>query len=149
MFMGAYKGQIEFDPQDHMSLWLNNRNWNEEPFVLFSYRPLKEAVGLNPDQKHFSFQTLMTNSALGDVVRTAHQKTLEEQALTRDEREALSLEDRLTLMLASVDDNTISIVPHPTDAKGKWLGITEDQTFYADSAIAPLVASFAAMKQLF
>lgn len=144
-----HDGIAEDSMTTFMSLWLNNRNWNEEPFVLFSYRPLKEAVGLNPDQKHFSFQTLMTNSALGDVVRTAHQKTLEEQDLTRDEREALSLEDRLTLMLASVDDNTISIVPHPTDAKGKWLGITEDQTFYADSAIAPLVASFAAMKQLF
>jgi len=132
-----------------MSLWLNNRDWNTEPFVLFSYRPLKERIGLNPDQKYFSFETLMTNSALGDVVREAHRKELEEQDLSRDEREALTLEDRLTLMLGSVNDNTISIVPHPTDVKGKWLGISEEQELYADSATAPLMASFAVMKQMF
>ena len=132
-----------------MSLWLNNRNWNEEPFVLFSYRPLKERIGLDPDQKYFSFQELMTNSALGEVVREAHRKELEEQDLSRDEREALTLEGRLTLMLGSVDDNTIAIVPHPSDTKGKWMGISEEQTLYSDSATAPLMASFAVMKQMF
>ena len=132
-----------------MSLWLNSRNWNEEPFVLFSYRPLKEKIGLDPDQKHFSFQTLMKNSALGEVVREAHRKELEDIDLSRDEREALTLEDRLTLMLGSVDDNTIAIVPHPTDPKGKWLGISEEQTFYTQSATAPLIADFAVMKQMF
>ncbi|MEL6555589.1 MAG: cytochrome c biogenesis protein CcsA [Cyanobacteria bacterium J06621_11] len=132
-----------------MSLWLNNRNWNEEPFVLFSYRPLKEQVSLNPDQKYFSFQELMTNSTLGEVVRSAHKKELEESDLTRDEREALTIEGRLTLMLGSVNDNTVAIVPHSTDPKGKWLGISEEQTLYADSATAPLLASFMAMKQLF
>ncbi|MGD1865273.1 MAG: cytochrome c biogenesis protein [Phormidesmis sp.] len=132
-----------------MSLWLNNRNWNEEPFVLFSYRPLKERIGLNPDQKYFSFETLMTNSALGEVVRDAHRKELEEQDLTRDEREALTLEDRLTLMLGSVNDNTIAIVPHPSDVKGKWMGISEEQALYSESATAPLLASFAVMKQMF
>ena len=132
-----------------LSLWLNNRNWNDEPFVLFSYRPLKETLGLDPDQKYFSFQSLMTNQALGAVVREAHRKDLNEETLSRDEREAIALEDRLTLMLASVDDNTVAIVPHPTDLKGKWLGITEAQSLYRADAIAPLTASFATMKQTF
>ena len=144
-----HSGVTEDAMTTFMSLWLNNRNWNEEPFVLFSYRPLKEKVGLNPDQKYFSFQALMTNSALADVVRSAHKKELEEVDLSRDEREALTIEDRLTLMLGSVNDNTVAIVPHPTDIKGKWLGISEEQSLYADSATAPLLASFLAMKQLF
>ncbi|MEL6262307.1 MAG: cytochrome c biogenesis protein CcsA [Cyanobacteria bacterium J06626_6] len=144
-----HDGVVEDSMTTFMSLWLNNRNWNEEPFVLFSYRPLKEQVGLNPDQKYFTFQTLMTNKALGDVVRKAHQKELEEVDLSRDEREALTLEDRLSLMLGSVDDNTIAIVPHPTDPKGKWMGITEGQTLYSETAMAPLLANFAVMKQLF
>ncbi|MEL6603692.1 MAG: cytochrome c biogenesis protein CcsA [Cyanobacteria bacterium J06614_10] len=144
-----HDGVVEDSMTTFMSLWLNNRNWNEEPFVLFSYRPLKEKVGLDPDQKYFTFQTLMTNQALGEVVRTAHQKELESVDLSRDEREALTLEDRLSLMLGSVDDDTISIVPHPTDPKGKWLGITEGKTLYSETAIAPQLATFAAMKQLF
>ena len=56
-----------------LSLWLNNRDWNKEPFVLFSYRPLKEEIGLNPDQKYFSFETLMRSSGLAVAVRSAHQ----------------------------------------------------------------------------
>lgn len=140
---------VEDSMTTFMSLWLNNRNWNEEPFVLFSYRPLKEKVGLDPDQKYFSFQTLMNNQALGDVVRTAHRKDLEGEELNRDEREAMTLEDRLSLMLGSVDDNTIAIVPHASDVKGKWIGISEEQEMYAQSAIAPLIANFIAMKQLF
>ncbi len=130
-----------------LSLWLNNRNWNEEPFVLFSYRPLKERVGLDADQKHFSFQTLMTNKALGEVVREAHRKDSNGDELSRDEREAIALEDRLSLMVGTVNDDAIAIVPHPSDPKGKWLGINEAQSMYDAEAVAPLLASFTMIKQ--
>ena len=145
----SYKhdGLKENSMETFMSLWLNNRNWNEEPFVLFSYRPLKEAIGVNPDQKYFSFQSLMANKALGDVVRSAHNKELADEEVSRDEREAMALEDRLTLMLSMVNDDAIAIVPHPSDIKGKWLGISEAQTLYSPDAIAPLLADFAVMKQ--
>ncbi|MGB3790641.1 MAG: cytochrome c biogenesis protein CcsA, partial [Phormidesmis sp.] len=76
-------------------------------------------------------------------------KDLEGEDLDRNEREALTIEDRLTLMLGSVDDNTIAIVPHPTDRKGKWMGISEGQSLYSAEAIAPLLANFAMMKQQF
>ena len=144
-----HDGIQESSMEAFMSLWLNNRNWNEEPFVLFSYRPLKEAIGVNPDQKYFSFQALMANKALGDVVRAAHDKTLAGDEPSRDEREAMALEDRLTLMLGMVNDDAIAIVPHPSDIKGKWLGITEAQSLYSPDAIAPLMATFALMKQTF
>jgi len=142
-----HDGVKENATETFMSLWLNNRNWNEEPFVLFSYRPLKEKIGLNPDQKYFSFQALMANQALGDVVRSAHNKELAGDEPNRDEREAMALEDRLTLMLSMVNDDAIAIIPHPSDIKGKWLGISEAQSLYAPDAIAPLMATFALMKQ--
>ncbi len=144
-----HDGVVEDSMTTFMSLWLNNRDWNQEPFVLFSYRPLKEQIGADPDQKYFSFQELMTNQPLGDVVRIAHKKDLEGEDLDRNEREALTIEDRLTLMLGSVDDNTIAIVPHPTDRKGKWMGISEGQSLYSAEAIAPLLANFTMMKQQF
>ncbi|MFK8186678.1 MAG: cytochrome C biogenesis protein, partial [Phormidesmis sp.] len=100
-----HDGIKENSMETFMSLWLNNRNWNDEPFVLFSYRPLKEMVGLDADQKHFSFQTLMTNKALGDVVREAHRKDSNGDELSRDEREAIALEDRLSLMVGTVNDD--------------------------------------------
>jgi cytochrome c-type biogenesis protein CcsB len=132
-----------------LSLWLNDRNWNQEPFVLFSYRPLKEQVGLAADRKYFSFQELMGNQALGRVVRAAHQKELTEQTLSRDEREALIIEDRLTLMLNTVDDNAVALVPHPTDARGKWVGINQGTSLYDPEQVAPLMADFVRLKQTF
>jgi hypothetical protein len=42
--------------------------------------------------------------------------------LSRDEREALTIEDRFNLLYQSVGDNTLPIVPHPDDIKGKWAG---------------------------
>ncbi|MEL6352975.1 MAG: cytochrome c biogenesis protein CcsA [Cyanobacteria bacterium J06627_28] len=132
-----------------LSLWLNNRNWNEEPFVLFSYRPLKESIGLDPDQKYFSFETLMRNPGLSEVVRAAHRQESAGEDVSRDGREAIAIEDRLTLMLGSVNDDAIAIVPHPDDPKGKWLGISEAQTVYSPELVAPLMANFAIMKQTF
>ena len=48
-----------------------------------------------------------------------------------------------------VSDDAIAIVPHPTDVKGKWLGIAEAQTAYSPEATAPLLASFETMKHSF
>lgn len=142
-----HDGIEESAMETFMSLWLNNRNWNEEPFVLVSYGPLKELAGLEVQQKHFSFETLMRNQPLGEVVRAAHRKEMDEADLTRDEREALTIEDRLRLMLSLVDDDAIAIVPHPSDIKGKWMGITEAQTLYDAESVAPLLANFAIIKQ--
>ncbi|MEM6451116.1 MAG: cytochrome C biogenesis protein, partial [Cyanobacteria bacterium P01_D01_bin.105] len=102
----SYKhdGRAESAMETFLSLWLNNRNWNEEPFVLFSYRPLKETVGLDPDQKYFSFETLMRNQGLGEAVRAAHQQELADEDVSRDGREAIAIEDRLSLMLGAVSD---------------------------------------------
>ena len=137
----------ETSMETFLSLWLNNRNWNEEPFVLFSYRPLKEAIGLDPDQKYFSFETLMRNAGLKDAVRAAHRQESLGEDVSRDGREAIALEDRLTLMLGMVNDDAIAIVPHPDDIKGKWLGLSEAQTTYGSGAIAPLLDDFGTMKQ--
>ncbi|MEO0867903.1 MAG: cytochrome c biogenesis protein CcsA, partial [Cyanobacteria bacterium J06642_11] len=142
-----HDGVTESAMETFMSLWLNNRNWNEEPFVLVSYRPLKELAGLDIEEKHFSFATLMRNEPLAEVVRSAHRKQIDEEDLSREEREALTIEDRLQLMLSMVDDNSISIVPHPTDVKGKWVGITEAQSLYEPESVAPLLANFAILKQ--
>lgn len=131
----------------YLAMWFNTRNWNEEPFVLVSYRPLKEAADLELERKHFTFQELMTNAALGAIVRQAHQKELQDEDLSRNEREALTIEDRLNLLYQSVGDNSLPIVPHPEDIKGKWPGLNEAQTLYAPETVAPLMAQFALMQQ--
>ncbi|MBE7384312.1 MAG: cytochrome c biogenesis protein CcsA [Leptolyngbya sp. SIO1E4] len=131
----------------YLTMWFNTRNWNEEPFVLVSYRPLKEAVGLDLERKHFTFQELMTHRELIALVGQAHQKALNDEDLSRNEREALTVEDRLNLLYQAVGDNGLPIVPHPEAMKGKWAGLNEAQRLYAPETLAPLLAQFALMQQ--
>ena len=149
-------GSITYQPVDsvtedalstYLAMWFNTRNWNEEPFVLVSYRPLKEAAGLELERKHFTFQELMANQSLATIVRQAHEKEFKDEDLSRNEREALTIEDRLNLLYESVGDNSLPVVPHPEDIKGKWAGLNQAQTLYEPEAVAPLMADFALMQQ--
>lgn len=143
--------QTDGSDEDYLStyleLWFNTRNWNEEPFVLVSYRPLKELAELDLEQKHFSFQELMTNKKLAAVVDLAHEKQFNEQDLNRDEREALTIEERLNLLYTSVGDQSLPIVPHPTDIKGKWAGFNNATELYDVEKFATLVGDFAMVQQ--
>ena len=132
----------------YLALWFNDRDWNQEPFILFSYRPLKERLGLPPDQKHFSFQTLAT-PALADIIDQAHQHEQQDQPLSRDEREALILEDRLALMLQTVGRSDLPIVPHPSDRKGRWLGISAAATDYPPATVTALEQDFEALQDAY
>ena len=134
--------------QAYLSLWFNNRDWNDEPFVLFSYRPLKEALGLDVERKYFSFKEL-AYSGLGEVVLTARRKQLEDEDLTRDQREAQTIEERLDLMLRTVGTGNLPLVPHPSDIKGKWVSLAEATEYYAPEQAAALQAQFDQLKQVY
>lgn len=139
-------GDVLDASQTYWSLWLNSRDWNDEPFILVNYRPLKTQLGLPLKQKHFSFSTLV-NSDLGLILQKAHTKQLQEQPLTRDEREALTLEDRLNLMVDTVGNPTLPLIPHPRDIKGTWVGIAEAQQLYSPEIATKLQAQLEQLNQ--
>lgn len=122
-------GDVLDAQQTYWSLLLNSRDWNDEPFVLVNYRPLKARLGLPLEQKHFSFSRI-ANTDLVAILETAHLKELQNQDLTREDREALTLEDRLNIMLTTVGSQTLPIIPHPSDIKGTWVGIAEAHQLY-------------------
>ncbi len=134
--------------QTYLSLWFNDRDWNQEPFILFSYRPLKEKVGLDPERKYFTFQELISSS-LGSVILDARQKEADNLDLTRDEREALTIEDRLALLVDTVGVNKLPLVPHPSDIKGKWVGLKQATQYYQAQQVAPVLADYEMLKQVY
>ncbi|MCG8361745.1 MAG: cytochrome c biogenesis protein CcsA [Pseudanabaenales cyanobacterium] len=142
---------VDGDTEDYfntyLSLWFNTRNWNQEPVVLVSYRPLKEAMGLDLDRKRFTFQELVANSELGEIVQQAHNNQLNDKTLSRNQREALTIEDRLTLLFDTVGNTHLPIVPHPSEPKGTWVGLTDAKPLYGPETVAPLTAQFGLMQQ--
>lgn len=134
--------------QTYLSLWFNNRDWNQERFILLTYRPLKEKIGLDLERKYFSFAELVSSN-LGAIVLEANQKQADNIELTRDEREALTIEDRLALMLRTVGTDSLPLVPHPSDSKGTWVSITQSQQYYTNEQITPLQQSYQTLKQAY
>lgn len=132
----------------YLSLWFNDRDWNEEPFILFSYRPLKERVGLNPAQQYFSFSELV-QSDLSPIILATREKQAEGIELSRDDREVLTIEDRLALMAATVGNEDLPIVPHPQEIKGTWLGIKQAEKYYQPMQVRSLQANYASLKQAY
>ena len=132
--------------QTYLSLWFNNRDWNQEPFILFSYRPLKESLELSPDRKYFSFAELM-QSDLGSVIMEVREKQTEGTDLDREEREALTIEDRLALVIATVGDRNLPLVPHPTDIKGTWVSSNDAEKYYDAERVSPQREYYEELKQ--
>ena len=130
----------------YLSLWFNDRDWNREEFILFSYRPLKERLGLNPDQKYFSFAQLM-QSDLGQIIMAIREKQANNIDLNRDDREALTIEDRLALTIATVGDSQLPLVPHPKDVKGTWIGIDNAAEYYTPKEVAAVKQDYQQLKQ--
>ena len=132
----------------YLSLWFNNRDWNQEDFILFSYRPLKEQLGLDPDRKYFSFAELI-QSDLGRIIMTTREKQADNIDLNRDEREALTIEDRLALTVATVGDLQLPLVPHPTDIKGTWVGIDDAEQYYNPILLTAVKQNYQQLKQTY
>ena len=129
-----------------LSLWTNDRDWNTEPLILFNYRPLKTQLELDPEQKYFSFAELV-QSDLGTVVMTAQEKQAADIDLNRDEKEALTIADRLNTVIATVGSDRLPIIPHPSDVKGKWLSINEATSYYPESALTAVKKDYLGLKQ--
>ncbi|MFP5272774.1 cytochrome c biogenesis protein [Coleofasciculus sp.] len=132
----------------YLSLWFNDRDWNAEPFILVNYRPLKTDIGLDPERKYFTFAELI-RSGLGAKVQQARQKQIADLDLTRDDQEALTIEDRLALMLQTVGNNNLPLIPHPNDPKGTWVSLEDAQQYYAAEAIAPIVDEYETLRQTY
>ncbi|MGK7928144.1 MAG: cytochrome c biogenesis protein [Spirulina sp.] len=134
--------------ETYLSLWFNDRDWNQEPFILFSYRPLKERSGLAPEQKYFTFQELI-GSNVGNFILNAHQKEADNIELTRSDREAFTLENRLALMFATVSSQTLPIIPHPEDSRGTWASISTAEEDYSRDRLQPVLKDYETLKQTY
>lgn len=134
--------------ETYFSLLFNNRDWNQEPFILVNYRPLKEAVELDAEQKYFTFPELVT-SDLRELVLQAEAKDKQGEDLTRNEREALTISDRLALMLSTVGNSSLPMIPHPKDQKGTWMSFDQAQQYYSSENATPIQQQWEELQQTY
>src|SRR5207247_4530769 len=98
---------------------LESGDWGHTPIILVTYRPLKEQLGLPVEQKLFGYQQLATPQ-LQAILSAAAAKENAKQDLTREEREARVVSQRLSTLVESTGVRSLAVVPHPSDPKGAW-----------------------------
>ena len=138
---GAKEGYLS----TYLGLWFNDRDWNQEPFILVNYRPLKASAGLAIERKYFSFKELMQSSLPASLQRV-REKQAAEMDLNRDDREALRVADRMSLMRDIVARDDLPLVPHPSEVKGRWVGIPQATNYYSTDTAVDLAGTLEMMK---
>ncbi len=106
-----------------LSMLIGSHEWQNEPFVLVSHRPLLEKLGLDPAKKRFAPAELAKNPGLEPLAKAVHQKRVadDKAPLDRMEQEVESVMSRLGLFNAIVSGNSFLLVPAKSSAKEPWV----------------------------
>ena len=129
-----------------LSMWLETRDWSKVPVILVNYHPLKDQLGLPSDQKYFAYTQLATPK-FQDLMNRIEQKESGKQKadLTHDEREASVVEQRLRTLSEAVGPESLAVVPHPREAKGAWVPVTQVAKYYGADKETELQDNFKAL----
>src|SRR5213592_1312374 len=138
----------KWQPNDFvLSALLDTRDWKSEPMVLISLGQLIEQLGLDKTQRRFSFAQLTGSAELQRIASEARALKRAEKPLDRLQQEALSVNDRLTLLGNVMNGNALLIVPSPQKETDAW--VVPDPAavaaYYNETQFAPAFAELTKM----
>ncbi len=130
----------KWQPNDFvLSALLETHDWKNEPMVLISTGQLVEQLGLEKTQRRFSFAQLTGSTELQRVATEAQALKRAEKPLTRAQQEALSVNDRLSLLARVMDGRALLIVPTAANETDPWLAPTlNGSKYYSETQLAPV-----------
>ena len=142
----------KWQPNDFaLSALLDTRDWKNEPMVLISLGQLIEQLGLDKTQRRFSFAQLTGSAELQRIASEARALKRAEKPLDRVQQEALSVNDRLTLLGNVMNGNALLIVPSPQKETDAWLvpDPTAAAAYYNETQFAPAFAELTKMMRAY
>ena len=137
------KAGRRWTPNDFvLSALIETHDWKNEPMVLISAGQLVEQLGLDKAQRRFSFAQLTESTGLQRLATEAQALKRAEKPLTRAQQEALSVNDRLTLLAGVTDGRALLILPAPMNETDPWLAPTlNGSKYYSDAQLEPVHTS--------
>lgn len=134
------KAGRRWTPNDFvLSALIETHDWKNEPMVLISAGQLVEQLGLDKAQRRFSFAQLTESTGLQRLATEAQALKRAEKPLTRAQQEALSVNDRLTLLAGVTDGRALLILPAPMNETDPWLAPTlNGSKYYSDAQLEPV-----------
>src|SRR6266478_2633474 len=148
----ADKAGRKWQPNDFvLSALLDTRDWKNEPMILISSGQLIEQLGLDKTQRRFSFAQLTGSAELQRIASEARALKRAERPLDRVQQEALSVNDRLTLLANVMSGNALLIVPSPQKETDAWMAPDPGAVagYYNETQFAPAFAELAKMMRAY
>ncbi len=146
------KAGRKWQPNDFvLSALLDTRDWKNEPMILISSGQLIEQLGLDKAQRRFSFAQLTGSAELQRIASEARALKRAERPLDRVQQEALSVNDRLTLLANVMSGNALLIVPSPQKETDAWMAPDPGAVagYYNETQFAPAFAELAKMMRAY
>jgi cytochrome c-type biogenesis protein CcsB len=129
----------KWHPNDFvLSALMETHDWKNEPMVLVSLAQLVEQLGFDKTQRRFSFAQLTGSAALQRLATEAQAAKRVEKPLTRVQQEALSVSDRLTLLVHVMNGSALLIVPAATNETDPWVDPSAWSKYYSEAQFAPV-----------
>src|SRR5437660_3449139 len=146
------KAGRKWQPNDFvLSALLDARDWKNEPMMLISSGQLIEQLGLDKTQRRLSFAQLTGSSESQRIASEARALKRAEKPLDRVQQEALSVNDRLTVLGNVMNGNALLIVPSPQRETDVWMAPdpTAVAGYYDETQIAPAFAELTKMMRAY
>ena len=108
-----------------LDLWLKPEGWDDRPAIMLNFLALKQKLGLPEDRKLFSFNELIKQQALIDLLDEAQKQRQAGKGDTMSSllKEAEHLGQRMQLFEDLVNGQKQAIVPNQKSAEGRWTPI--------------------------
>ena len=131
------KNGRRWQPNDFvLSALLETHDWKSEPMVLISSGQLIDRLGLDKSQRRFTFAQLRASPELQRIANEAQALKRAEKPLDRVQQEALSVSDRLTLLVRVMDGSALLIVPATANETDPWVDPSASSKYYSDAQFA-------------
>jgi ABC-type transport system involved in cytochrome c biogenesis permease subunit len=111
-----------------LDLWFKPEGWDDRPLIMINFLELKQKLGVPEDRKLFSFNELMKQPPLMDMLEEAQKEREAGKAETMPAflKEAEALGQRMQLFRDLVQGQKETIMPNILAADGKWSNIQDN-----------------------
>jgi cytochrome c-type biogenesis protein CcsB len=123
-FKNADGTEVKLSPEEVMlDLWFKPEGWDDRPIIMLNFLELKRKFGLPEDRKLFSFNELIKQPLLGELLDETQKlrQAGDSDKLTSIQKEAEHLGERLRMFQDVVNGEKETIVPNPTKLDGPWM----------------------------
>jgi cytochrome c-type biogenesis protein CcsB len=134
-----------------LGIWFNPEPWKKEPLIAVGYRPLVEALGLDPHDSRFPYEILQTNPVYLEKLKEVRDLRMRKSnpQLDRFQKEIESISTKLTLFENLSLGRTFEIVPHPNEKFRRWTSIERAEELYGTEISKKLTEHYENLKNTY